>query len=335
MRNYLNKIFLLFFVFFFINLILILTVVINHAPTDKNNQIAGIKTSTNETTVSLSIGEFHFTLFGYTSPQAKVTVAGLGIFDETYADDIGYFVFGNRFSPFSPREACLTAQDVLGRLSAPLCLPPFPTIYNVKIGPVIMPPTVSADVGEYFIGDKAMLSGQTMPNTEVDLSMFTGQSISTNFYESLPISMRNKLKFIEINRNLLSLSLIKNVEAFSFPQLQAKSDEKGNFSISLPTNNPTSLRAFARSNFENSLSPKSLTLNIKVLPWWMIIFKIFGLVFDLLKTRWLEIGLLLELIILTSFLFEHFFHPHRIAKTRAIVLRGRFPLMKNGFTQSI
>ena len=44
--------------------------------------------------------------------------------------------------PFQKREACLTAKDQLGRMSSPVCLPPFPVNYNVSIGQVIMPPTV-------------------------------------------------------------------------------------------------------------------------------------------------------------------------------------------------
>jgi hypothetical protein len=318
----------------------------------KPNQrtVAGIKTSASETTVSLSIGEFHFTLFGYTSPSAKVTISGLGIFDETYADEIGYFIFNNRFSPFSPREACLTAQDVLGRLSAPLCLPPFPTIYNVEIGPVIMPPTVSVDIGEYFIGDEAMLSGQTIPNTEVDLAFFTDQiapmkkRLFTDNQGAAGIKGLGVLNSVSNDPAVAgcgservwdcfeirptTFSFIKPVEAYSFPQLQTKSDEKGNFSISVPTSQPMALRAFAQAAFKNSLSPKSLTLNMKILPWWMIVLRMFGLMFDLLKKHWLEIGLLMEFIILLMILIENFFHPHRLAKTRAIVLRESFALIK-------
>jgi hypothetical protein len=60
----------------------------------------------------------------------------------------------------------------------------------------------------------------------------------------------------------------------------------------------------------------------------MIIIKFFGWVFGAVKNHWLEIALLAELVILTALLTEHFFHPHRLAKTRAIVLREKFMLMK-------
>lgn len=296
------------------------TLIVIYQKSEKETpKVAGLKTKTFEIQTSVFIGDHRFTLFGYTSPKAKVSFSGLGIFDETYADEQGFFIFKNRFSPLSPREACLTSQDVFGRLSPPVCLPPFPVNYNVEIGPVIMPPTISVDVGEYFVGDEAILSGQTIPNTKVDFSVFTEQSVSTDFYKFLSISGGN--------RNLLSL--IKKVEAFSFPQLQVRSDEKGNFSVSLPTNKPEKFRIFSQADFANSPSPKSLTLNISVLPWWMVIFKIFGLVFKVIKERWLEVSLLIEIVVLVVFIFNHFFHPHRLAKTRAIVLREKFPLLFN------
>ena len=59
---------------------------------------------------SVSIGEFRFKLYGYTSPYAFITFEGLGIFDQTTANNKGYFEFNNRFSPFSPREACLSSK---------------------------------------------------------------------------------------------------------------------------------------------------------------------------------------------------------------------------------
>ena len=87
----------------------------------KNHQlgtVAGITSQEQEVENSVSIGEYHFSLFGYTSPQAEVTFNGQGIFDQTISDDTGYFELKNRFSPFSPREACLSAKDQLGRLSS-------------------------------------------------------------------------------------------------------------------------------------------------------------------------------------------------------------------------
>lgn len=289
--------FLLSFLFFITSLIFIIK-----NQTFKNQKIAGAQIKSLATEVYVSIGEHRFTLFGYTSPYALVTFSGLGVFDQTYADKNGYFIFQNRFSPLSPKEACLTAQDQLGRLSPPLCLPPFPTNYNVEIGPVILPPTISVEKGEYLVGQNGVLSGQSIPNCEINLSFFTDSK--KNFFDFIP-----------------------SVEAYSLPKLTAKTDEKGNFSLNVPTNYPAKLRVFAQTLYENNFSQKSLTLNIKVLPWWMIIFKFFGFIFSFLKEKIIEFLLLIEGTILILFIFRRFFHSYHLYQTRAIILKEKYPLL--------
>ena len=270
-------------------------------------QIAG-KSTSSSTEVFLSIGEYRFTLFGYTSPQALVTFLGMGIFDQTYADNNGYFIFKNRFSPFSPREACLTAQDQLGRLSSPLCLPPFPTNYNVEIGPVIMPPTISLDKNNYYVGDRVILSGQTVPNTQVNLSMFTQTSPR--------IPLRDSPLF----------SLIKQVEAYSLPKIEIKSDEKGNFSITLPSSSPQTFRLFVKTNYLENSSPESRKLTLKILPWWLIVIQSFLMLFEIIKSRLLEFVILLQIIGLIIYFLRRYLHP----KTLAIVRREKLAItLKN------
>ena len=278
--------------------------------TDKlpNGNVAGISNTSyfddkqsKNVNVSAFIGDHRFNLYGYTSPRAFVTFDGQGIFDTTTADDKGYFEFDNRFSPLSPREACLTSKDQFGRLSSPVCLPPFPIKYDVNIGPVIMPPTVSLNnppIGsDYFIGDQVMLSGQAVPNTDVKLSVFgTG----------------NDSKLSSIIYHLSSL-IVRPVEASSFPLLDIKSDSKGNFSINLPSSNPENFRLFAQTNFNKSISANSIKLNLDILPVWMIIIKFFLFLFSLIKPRLLEILILAEIIYILYILKGHI-------QSKAIVL---------------
>ncbi|MFH0852812.1 MAG: hypothetical protein V1853_00160, partial [bacterium] len=133
-------------------------------PLETPSAVAGLKTEQSQPILnSISIGDFHFTLFGYTSPHAEVTLDGQGIYDKTYADSNGFFKFNNRFSPFSPREACLSSKDQFGRISFPVCLPAFPIKYNVSIGPVLIPPTLSLNQEYYYLNDQITLSGQTIP----------------------------------------------------------------------------------------------------------------------------------------------------------------------------
>lgn len=255
----------------------------------------------------VQIGKYYFSLFGYTSPQALVTIEGVGIYDQTYANKEGFFSFDNSFSPLSPRETCLQAQDQFGRNTAPVCLPPFPTTYNTTIGPIIMPPTLSFDKNDYYMTDQIELSGQTIPNTSVDLSVFIDENKSIV--------------------NYIANSLVKSVEAITFPELSTNSDEKGNYSISIPSSHPNFYRMFMTTNYLDSDSPKSITLNIKVLPIWMIIIKFFLFIFSLIKSRIIEMFIIGEIIILFVYYLHKHLQPHIIARNKALTLRGSFPLV--------
>lgn len=269
----------------------------------KENQgsVAGIENNYNNVINSVSIGEYRFTLFGYTSPFAEVSFSGQGIADQTTADKNGYFEFKNRFSPFSPREACLSAKDQFGRISSPVCLPPFPVQYNVKIGPIIMPPTISVDKNNYFVGDEIILTGQTIPDEQVNLSVFTSK-----------LKKGGSLTKI--------IPVIKNVEAFSIPKITTKSDNKGNFSVSLPSSSAQAYRLFTQVGYKNNYSPHSLLLKIKVEPLWMIIIKFFGLIFNFIKPRILEIIIIGEIIALLIYFIKIILHPYYLKNKRSIVL---------------
>jgi len=270
---------------------------------------ASQKTASGSTTVSLSIGIYRFTLFGYTSPEALVSLQGMGIVDETIANSQGYFEFNNRFSPFSPREACLTSRDQFGRLSAPVCLPPFPTRYDVRIGPVLMPPTLSFDKNDYFMGDEIVLSGQGIPNTDVDFSVF----------------IDDKQSFVKYLTKLFSFP--KPAYALTFPKFTTESDADGNFSLSIPSSNPDIYRLFAQSFFQKEISPKSNTLNVKILPIWMLIIKFLLFLFSLLKSHLLEFLILTQLFGIVVYFLRRYLKPYVIAHTRALALRAHYELL--------
>lgn len=257
-------------------------------------------------TIDASIGEFRFTLFGYTSPKSLVTFEGMGIYDQTYSNDTGYFEFKNRFSPLNPKEACLISQDQLGRVTSPTCIPPFPTQYDVNIGPVLMSPTLSLNQENYYIGDEIIASGQTIPNTKISFSTFIDETKSL--------------------WNIVSWGLVKPVNAYTFPQLTAVADEKGNYSISLPSSDNSFFRIFTQSEYNSANTPKSNKLNIKIYPVWMIIIHLFIGIFSLLKSRLLELIIICELLMVFAFLMRRYFHPHIIAGNRALALRDNFPL---------
>lgn len=271
-------------------IIIIITTIMIVANT---NLIYAQTSITRDVQVSASIGEYHFNLFGYSSPKALITFQGAGIYDQTYANAQGYFEFKNRFSPFSPHEACLTAQDQFGRLTSPVCLPPFPTHYQVTIGPVIIAPTISLDKENYSVNQEVILSGQTVPNTEVSLAIFTQE------------------------KNSPFISLIPSAYAFSFPPLKTKSDRKGNYAISLPSSTTQKYRLFTQTNYLQNPSPQSISLELTIQPWWQKIINFFIFLFGFFFHRPLEIIISLESLIIFLILHHH-------QKTRALVLRSQY-----------
>ncbi len=153
------------------------------------------------------------------------------------------------------------------------------------------------------------MSGQTIPDKEIDFSLFVDEKKSIAKY----------LVF-----------LVKPVEAITFPKLQTKADNNGNFSLSFSSSKPDFFRLFARVNYQKETSLKSITLNFKILPIWMIIIKLFLLLFSIIKSRLLEIIILSQLLGLVYFFLHHYFHPYQVLKTRAIVLRKHYDLVLVG-----
>lgn len=287
-------------------MIVLFSLLFNQQKAWEKKQILGMSKSysTGAVTVSASIGNFRFTLDGYSSPGALVTIQGMGIYDQTFANRDGYFQFSNSFSPFSPREACLTAQDQLGRLTSPVCLPPFSTNRNITIGPVILPPTVSMDKDVYYVGDEAILSGQSIPNSQIVLSTF----------------VKNKSPRI-------ITQIVKPVYADTIPQLTFKTDAKGNYSVALPSSSNEAMRLFTQTKYNEQPSAQSINLNIKIWPVWMMVINFFKLIFLLLKPRLLELIILVQLIGLIIYLLRRFLHPHVLARQRTLMIRPAFPLM--------
>jgi len=288
-------------------MIVLFSLLFNQQKAWEKKQILGMSKSysTGAVTVSASIGNFRFTLDGYSSPGALVTIQGMGIYDQTFANRDGYFQFSNSFSPFSPREACLTAQDQLGRLTSPVCLPPFSTNRNITIGPVILPPTVSLDKDVYYVGDEAILSGQSIPNSQIVLSTF----------------VKNKSPRI-------ITQIVKPVYADTIPQLTIKTDAKGNYSVALPSSSDEAMRLFTQTKYNEQPSAQSINLNIKIWPVWMMVINFFKLIFLLLKPRLLELIILVQLIGLIIYLLRRFLHPHVLARQRALMVRKGFMITR-------
>ncbi|MGB9707108.1 MAG: hypothetical protein ACPLXP_03490, partial [Microgenomates group bacterium] len=219
-----------------------------------------------QVTVSATVGEPKLTVFGWTSPKSLVELKGQGVSDLAIADSNGYFLFDRVFlparrspapktlreSPFGhsrsdPTELCLTTIDRSSRLSAfPTCLPPLPSgPFEIRVGPVLLPPTLSLEKGNFLPGEQIKATGATFPNSKVTVFLAD-----------------------ERRGRHLGGEIISKAHARFLPQYEIKSDKNGNFEFNLPAGTPNNWKVFTSAEFQGSPSPKSNTLSFRVLSWW-------------------------------------------------------------------
>lgn len=252
----------------------------------------------NNLKMSVSVGAGSFSLFGYAPSNSSVTLSGFGILSETFTDKNGYFEFKDQLSPIIPgHETCLSAKDNLGRTTNPVCIPPIPKNKYTEIGPILLPPTISLNKIDYFTGDDITFSGQSVPNTEISLSMFVNKRATL-----IPVSY-----------------------AYSIPEIKAQTDNKGNYAITLPSTRNENYRVFSQFKKGQDFSAKSNALKIKVYPYWMFILIFLKYLFSVFKNNLLELVIISQIIAIAIFLTRWYLKPHKIMAQRAIVLRKAYP----------
>lgn len=242
-----------------------------------------------------------FTLYGYTSPYARVVIQNPGIHSEEYADEKGYFVFEYLFLALFREDICIVAHDTNKVSTPPMCIPPPDGETTTRtIGPVLLPPSAQISNGNAYVGDTVTFVGQTIPNVDVKLSMFTDEMQAGK-----------------------KLSLIPSAYAYTLPQLDLRSNKKGEYSLTLPTASSQFMRMFTRSIYEGNSTPKSTTLILDIFPIWMLLFRFFANIFNLIKDRLLEILLLIQLYGLLMYFLKKYFSAHALQmhRKRAIIVR--------------
>jgi hypothetical protein len=197
---------------------------------------------TSNTTITASIDQNRVTIYGFTSPNSKVELSNSEVYDITYSDDTGYFIFDKILLPkVEIPDLCLTSFDNDSRATTPTCFPAPPlTNYHTDIGPILLPPTITLEESDIDPNSTVLTSGQSIPNSQVSLS------------------------FYKVNDSAKSFG-VKPALAYSLPSVIATTDESGNFSLNLPTAYASNYRLYATAKFDNNYSPKSNTL-IYVLP---------------------------------------------------------------------
>jgi hypothetical protein len=256
-----------------------------------------------QVTVSALVGEItpippppgeekRFAIFGNTSPHAVVKIQS-PIYGETKADAAGYYEFKYLFLTLFREDLCIVSYDTERRSTPPLCIPPPTAQANKRVGPVVLPPSTSISAGNAYIGDTITLTGQTIPNADVKLSLYTDDKA------------KNK-----------KLSLIPEAYAYSIPQVSLVSNKKGEYSIVLPTASSQFLRMFSRAIFDGNSTPKGHTLVLDIYPMWMIIFKFFANFLSILKNHLIELIIITQLYFLLMYVMKRFFTPHVIRRHR-------------------
>lgn len=183
--------------------------------------------------ITASVGQNYLTtIFGYGPPESRIELTSPQVFSATFSDHTGYFEFSSLVLPQNPQDLCLQALDENQRSTLPVCIPPPPgSDYSYKIGPILLPPTISLDADQLNTQNTTIASGQSFPNSDVLVTFFQ----------------------VDSNPSLI----VKPVVAIELPQLTLRSDNSGNFSFSLPTTYLTSYRFFVSAVYNNQPSPRS------------------------------------------------------------------------------
>lgn len=195
--------------------------------------------------VSATIGIPKMSLWGYSSPTSVLELSGVGVEQKTISDQEGFYSFDLIYLPDTDSfpELCVTVIDKQGRSTPPTCVPKISAgNYFYKVGPVILPPTISLDSSQIYPGGQASAQGQTIPGSNV-----------------LVVLSRPEFK-----SGILGFSFVKKVLAFYLPSYNVAADINGNFNFNMPSNDGSTWRVFTIAEFrDEGKSPKSNTLKFE------------------------------------------------------------------------
>lgn len=181
-------------------------------------------------------------IYGYGPAKSEVSLKGFGVSEKTTTQENGFFAFGNIYSyTYKYPELCIQAMDSEMRLTQPSCIPALPndSLIPLEVGPILLSPTISVSENNVKEGEESYLSGMTIPSSEINIFISKKDS----------------------NR----LSLVNQALAYTLPSLTIKTDESGEYSVTLPTSDSAEYKIFASSKYGEDLTNKSNTLNFVVL----------------------------------------------------------------------
>jgi len=247
--------------------------------------------SDHDVSVSATIGTTQtYSLFGYTSARATVSLNGIGLLKEVKADEKGKFIFENFFAPATIKEFCLSAIDTENRINTPLCVPaPQRHTPHQALGPYLLPPSIEVSNGQALTGEHITITGKTIPGTDVSIALFH-----------------------ETNQAVAFVKSVYAAQTLEKKDVSASSD--GSYTAQVTSNNQETIRLFAQAQFNKQKTPKSNTLSIKLISVIMSYFERFLQYLRLLLNP--NVVLLMEIclvlfLIYTRFRWGWFFHKKK------------------------
>ena len=216
-------------------------------------------------------------IYGFGPINSTVSLKGFGISESVLSDEKGFFRFTNIYSyTFTYPELCIQAIDEDLRVTQPSCIPALPnnSIIPLEVGPILLSPTLSISSNNLVVNSRGYLYGVTAPNSDVFIHFSKDDSIK-------------------------KISLISNANAYSFPIVSTKSNDRGEFNVNLPTGDASLYRVFSSAKIADNFSAKSNTLDFNVISPSLSLFQI--LMAYLIQNK-IMIFLFVEVVVLV-FLF--------------------------------
>lgn len=193
-----------------------------------------------------TVGKTSLSIYGYGPITSEVTISGFGVSERVISDKTGLFRFNKIYSySFFYPELCIQAKDSQNRVTQPTCIPPLPVDRNIpfEVGPIFLSPTISLDKNNVVTGDTSVVSGFSIPNSQINVYI-----AKNHFLPTYQIASDNNGKYefsfispVSDSYKIFTLGKVGN-------DLTNKSTTLGLNTISPSLSNVFSLREFLLNN---------------------------------------------------------------------------------------
>lgn len=215
-------------------------------------QIRAYESIQKSTDQTVSIGKSNrFSLFGYSSPLAYVSLSSIETIAQTRADKNGFYSFDSVSVPMDTKEICIQSIDTHGDVSQPSCIAFNELFIGFDVGPILLAPTIVTNSLRPEPKIPIIISGQTLPNAPVYLSAF-------------------------IDKHTLTKGRGGTAEPFTqaLSTIETQSDANGSYSFSYTSSSPQTTRVYTSARYKSSPTGKSTTLSLSMDPLWLIALRI-------------------------------------------------------------